>query len=63
MKRSRWTTINSGNDEAPADISLTPFSFLDIHAGYRIVRLRTDGKDLFLDARFTGHYVGLTVSA
>jgi hypothetical protein len=47
--------------EALADISLTPFPFLDIHAGYKIIRLKIDRNDVFLDSQFTGPYVGLTV--
>ena len=48
--------------EALADISWTPFPFLDLHAGYKIIRLRIDHKDLFLNSEFTGPYVALTVS-
>lgn len=48
--------------EATADLSLTPFPFLDIHAGYKVIRLRVDRKEVFLDSQFTGPYVGLTVS-
>ena len=48
--------------EALADVSWTPFPFLDLHAGYKIIRLRIDLKDLFLNSEFTGPYVALTVS-
>ena len=48
--------------EAQADISFTPFPFLDLHAGYRQISLRIDRDDLFVDGRFTGPYLGLTVS-
>ncbi len=48
--------------EALADISWTPFPFLDIHAGYKIIRLKIDRSDNFLDSQFTGPFVGLTVS-
>jgi hypothetical protein len=48
--------------EALADLSLTPFPFLDIHAGYKVIRLKIDRNDVFLDSQFTGPYVGLTVS-
>lgn len=48
--------------EALADISLTPFPFLDIHAGYKVIKIRIDRNDVFLDSGFTGPYVGLTVS-
>ena len=48
--------------EALADLSLTPFPFLDIHAGYKIIRVKLDRSDDYLDAQFAGPYVGLTVS-
>jgi hypothetical protein len=48
--------------EALADLSLTPFPFVDIQAGYKIIRLKIDRNDVFLDSQFTGPYVGLTVS-
>jgi hypothetical protein len=48
--------------EALADLSLTPFPFLDIHAGYKLIRLKIDHRDNFLDSEFAGPYVGLTVS-
>lgn len=48
--------------EALADLSLTPFPFLDIHAGYKTIRLKIDHNDLFLDSEFSGPFVGLTVS-
>jgi hypothetical protein len=48
--------------EALADVSLTPFPFLDIHAGYKVIRIKIDRNDVFLDSQFTGPYVGLTVS-
>jgi hypothetical protein len=54
----------SGNHlyEALADLSLTPFPFLDINAGYKIIRLKIDQSGNFLDSEFAGPYVGLTVS-
>jgi len=48
--------------EALADLSVTPFPFLDIHGGYKAIRLKIDHNDNFLDAQFAGPYVGLTVS-
>jgi hypothetical protein len=48
--------------EALADLSVTPFPFLDIHAGYKVIRLKIDRNDTFLDSQFTGPYIGLTVS-
>jgi hypothetical protein len=47
--------------EAQADLSLTPFPFLDIHAGYKVIRLKIDRDDLFADSQFAGPYIGLTV--
>ena len=40
--------------EALADLSLTPFPFLDIHAGYKVIRLKIDRNDVFLDSRIYG---------
>lgn len=48
--------------EALADLSLTPFPFLDIHVGYKMIRLKIDQGDVFLDSEFSGPFVGLTVS-
>lgn len=48
--------------EGLADLSWTPFPFLDIHGGYKIIRLKIDHNDKFLDTQFQGPYVGLTVS-
>jgi len=49
--------------EALADISLTPFPFIDIHAGYKIMKLDVDDvSDIYVDIEFQGPYVGLTVS-
>jgi hypothetical protein len=48
--------------EGMADLSFTPFPFLDIHAGYKMIRVRIDRNETFLDSEFTGPYVGLTVS-
>jgi hypothetical protein len=48
--------------EGLADLSLTPFPFLDIHAGYKIIRLKIDHNDIFLDSQLHGPFVGLTVS-
>jgi hypothetical protein len=48
--------------EALADLSLTPFPFLDVHAGYKVIRLKIDHSDNLVDSEFAGPYVGLTVS-
>jgi len=63
--RARVTGIGYSDNyllEAMADLSWTPFPFLDIHGGYKVIRMRIDRKDLFLDSRFAGPYVALTVS-
>ena len=55
----------SGNKfyEGQADISLTPFPFLDIYAGYKIMKLDVDDiSDVYADIEFKGPYVGLAVS-
>jgi len=53
----------SGNNtyEALADISLTPFPFLDIHAGYKMLQLKIDKNDYKMDTLYTGPYLALTV--
>ena len=49
--------------DALADISVTPFPFLDIHAGYRVMRLKIDGiSDVYGDLKFSGPYAALTLS-
>ncbi|MDA8124255.1 MAG: hypothetical protein M0009_03590 [Deltaproteobacteria bacterium] len=63
--RAKVTGIGySGNYiyEALADISYTPFPFLDINAGYKHIGLKIDKSDFYLNTQFTGPYVGLTVS-
>ena len=63
--RAKVTGISySGNYlyEALADLSLTPFPLLDIHAGYKVIKVHLDRDDLFLNADFSGPYVALTVS-
>ncbi|MEN6318349.1 MAG: hypothetical protein ABFD82_06290 [Syntrophaceae bacterium] len=46
-----------------ADISVTPFPFLDIHGGYRYMKLKVDDvSDVYADLEFAGPYVALTVS-
>lgn len=47
--------------EAAADLSLTPFPFMDIHGGYKIIKLHLDAKDVFFDSEFSGPYVALTI--
>jgi len=48
--------------DAMADLSVTPFPFVDIHAGYRIMKIKMDAVDNFYnDFNFAGPYVGLSV--
>ncbi len=48
--------------EAMADISLTPFPFVDIHGGYRYLKLKVDKvSNVYADTEFSGPYVGVTV--
>jgi len=48
--------------EALADLSFTPFPFLDINAGYKIMKLKVDHNDGYLDSTFSGPFVGVTFS-
>ncbi len=48
--------------EALAELSFTPFPFLDISAGYKAVVLKVDHNDVLLDTTFSGPFVGVTVS-
>ncbi|MDP2269051.1 MAG: hypothetical protein Q8K46_07780 [Deltaproteobacteria bacterium] len=48
--------------EALADLSLTPFPLIDIHAGYKIIALRIDQSDTYFNGQIAGPYVALTVS-
>ncbi len=55
----------SGNKfyEGLADVSLTPFPFLDIHGGYKYMKFEVDDiSDVYTDIEFKGPYVGLTIS-
>ena len=63
--RVKMTGISySGNYlyEGLADLSLTPFPLLDIHAGYKIIRVHLDRDDFYLNSEFSGPYAALTVS-
>ena len=63
--RAELTGISySGNHlyEALADLSLTPFPFLDIHAGYKIIALSIDQSDVYFNGNIAGPYLALTVS-
>jgi len=48
--------------EGLADLSFTPFPFVAINAGYKILHIKIDRNDVFLDSTFSGPYIGLTVS-
>jgi len=55
----------SGNTfyEGLAEVSFTPFPFLDIQGGYRVMKLSVDDiSDVYADIEFRGPYVGLTIS-
>ncbi len=55
----------SGNTfyEGLAEISYTPFPFLDIQGGYRMMKLDVDDiSDVYADIKFRGPYIGLTIS-
>ena len=46
-----------------ADISFTPFPFLNIHGGYRAMSVKIDNiSDIYVKMDFYGPYVGLAVS-
>ena len=48
--------------DGQAEISLTPFPFLDIHGGYRFFKINVDEDDVKFDIDNSGLYVGLTLS-
>jgi len=48
--------------DGQAEISLTPFPFLDIHGGYRFLKIDVEEDDVKLDFDDSGLYVGLTLS-
>lgn len=54
----------SGNTafDGQAEISLTPFPFLDIHAGYRFLNIDVEEDDVKIDVENPGLYVALTLS-
>ena len=54
---------SSGNYsvEALADVSVTPFPFVAVHGGYKMVKLKMDVNDYAMDSLFTGPYIALTV--
>ena len=48
--------------DAQADISWTPFPFLDIHGGYRYFSVDVDRSDVEANFEVSGPYVALTLS-
>jgi hypothetical protein len=48
--------------DGQAEISVTPFPFLDIHGGYRFLKIDVDEDDVMLDYNKSGVYAGLTIS-
>ena len=48
--------------DGQADISFTPFPFLDIHGGYRIFLIDSDADDVEFNYDTSGPYVAVTVS-
>ena len=48
--------------DAAADISVTPFPFLDIHAGYKVMKIPLSGiGSADANVQFSGPYLGLTL--
>jgi outer membrane protein len=63
--RVRGTAISYGGNtsyELMADISWTPFPFLDIHGGYKSFIIDIDEDDMIFDYDMSGPYVALTLS-
>ena len=48
--------------DGQAEISITPFPFLDIHGGYRFLKIDVEEDDVKVDLDNSGLYVALTVS-
>ena len=48
--------------DGQAEISLTPFPFIDIHGGYRFLKIDVEEDDVKFDFDNSGLYVALTVS-
>jgi hypothetical protein len=48
--------------EGLADLGVTPFPFIDIRGGYRIIKFKVDSmSDVTTDTTFQGPYVALTI--
>jgi len=59
------TGIGYGDNTAfdgQAEISLTPFPFMDFHGGYRFFKIDVEEDDVMLDFDNSGLYVALTLS-
>ena len=48
--------------DAQADVSWTPFPFLDLHGGYRILYIDVDRSDVEANFSTSGPYLALTLS-
>lgn len=62
--RAKVTAMGySGNYiyDAMADVSYTPFPFLDIHGGYRYMKVKYDEQNTYVNTDFSGPYVALTI--
>ncbi len=63
--RVRGTGIGYSGDvmyEALAEVSWTPFPFMDIHGGYKTFVTDIDEDDVMFDYDMSGAFVGLTLS-
>jgi len=47
--------------EALADISVTPFPFVDLHGGYKYIGLQIDKSNYYMNTQFYGPFAALTV--
>jgi len=48
--------------ELAGHLAFTPFPFVDIHVGYRVLLLRIEDGDLTLEHGMAGPYAGITIS-
>jgi outer membrane protein len=48
--------------DAMGDVAITPFPFVDVHAGYRAMSLKIDNiSDIYANMNFSGPYIGIAV--
>jgi outer membrane protein len=48
--------------DALADVAVTPFPFVDVHAGWRAMSLKIDNiSDVYANMNFSGPYIGVAV--